>query len=414
MTLSTMKNSPYYLTFSTTINEWFRILNDLVETLDLMTQVQRQWKYLESIFMDSADIRKQLPSESAQFETINNSWVDIMNKLVKTRRVIDITQDEMLSRLNHMNAVLDKINHSLDQYLEKKRQLFPRFYFLSNDDLLEILGQARDPTEVNKHLRKCFAGIRTLELLAPSKSGNKLYEVLGMLSAEGEEVRFNQPVVVEGEVETWLSEVERAMHETLQKLLYVAITHVQKASHKKSALENWVKSAAGQLLIVSGQIGWTAKCAAALSDLAKNKRSMRRLKSEWHEYLNKLARYVRMDLDQVERLKLCALITIEVHARDVIDRLKAASKNKVGVNSFEWTSQLRFYFDRPQGDFGKCVVRQTNTSFNYGYEYLGADGRLVITPLTDRCYMTLTTALHLSRGGSPQGPAGTGTWRYAC
>ena len=114
-----------------------------------------------------------------------------------------------------------------------------------------------------------------------------------------------------------------------------------------------------------------------------------------------------MDLDAIERLKLCALITIEVHARDVIDRLKVASKNKVTVTSFEWTSQLRFFYDKSLGDFGKCVVRQTNTSFNYGYEYQGNSGRLVITPLTDRCYMTLTTALHLSRGGSPQGPAGT-------
>jgi dynein heavy chain len=55
----------------------------------------------------------------------------------------------LLDTLNEMNTKLEEIQKSLDMYLETKRQIFPRFYFLSNDDLLEILGQSKNPDAVS-------------------------------------------------------------------------------------------------------------------------------------------------------------------------------------------------------------------------------------------------------------------------
>ena len=95
------------------------------------------------------------------------------------------------------------------------------------------------------------------------------------------------------------------------------------------------------------------------------------------------------------------MIVLDVHAKDVVEMLWRSDANT--IDSFEWVSQLRYYLDD-----NNCIVKCIQTTFPYGYEYLGNTLRLVITNLTDKCYMTLMGAINLNLGGAPAGPAGTG------
>ena len=379
-----MNFSPFKKPFEERIQNWEKTLRVTQDVLDEWLACQQSWLYLEPIF-SSDDINRQLPVESKRYQTMDRTWRKIMKSAFENPKVIEICADQRLcEKLKECNLLLEQVQKGLSEYLETKRMGFPRFFFLSDDELLEILSQTKDPTAVQPHLRKCFENIARITF------GGDL-SMSAMTSAEDETVKFSEIIYPRGNVEDWLTEVERVMMASVREFLRLSIE-----AYPELKRPDWVLQWPGQVVIAGTQVYWAKEVEEAITA-----QTMVEYCDKMNADLADLVHLVRGKLTNLERMILSALIVIEVHARDVTLGLR--DEKIESINEFEWISQLRYYWNE-----GGLFIRAVNAEFPYGYEYLGNSGRLVITPLTDRCYLTLTGALHLNFGGAPAGPAGTG------
>ncbi|KAG2451278.1 hypothetical protein HYH02_003884 [Chlamydomonas schloesseri] len=398
-----MRASPYIKPLEVQATKWEAMLTTLQDMLDNWLTCQATWQYLEPIF-SSPDILKQMPEEGDKFQVVDASWRELMETTAEAPACTKVAEerDKLLS-LQEANRLLEEIQKGLAAYLELKRLAFPRFFFLSNDEMLEILSETKDPTRVQPHLKKCFEGIDKLRFEGPHA------EITGMVSCEGELVPLKtriKPADAHGSVEKWLVQVEAGMVESVQESCRRGVL-----SYPASERSKWVLEWPGQVVLVVTAIFWTRQVVAAIS--SPEKTALKDCAEHNTAQLGEIVSLVRGELSKLNRATLSALVVMDVHARDVVVAL-AAEKGVAGdPNHFSWLSQLRMYWEakdasQAEADEGTIMVRMMNAEVEYGYEYLGNSMRLVVTPLTDRCYRTLISAIHLNLGGAPEGPAGTG------
>ncbi|KAH9636656.1 hypothetical protein HF086_003474 [Spodoptera exigua] len=345
-----------------------RASEELVETLeDNQNQVQNMMssKFLGFFEEEVTSWQKKLGTADA---VIALWFEEMLRDIGTTPNVIEATNKPHLQEcLEELMEALNKCEKALNNYLETKRLAYPRFYFVSSADLLDILSNGNNPPAVCRHLPKLYDNLAKLVFASPSSK-----QAIEIISKENEEhVPFKAPCCdCTGKVETWLNRVTDCMRLTLRDILAHSVK-----SYEEKPRDEWVFDWPAQPALVGTQIWWTTETNQAFEKLE----------------------------EVGDRQKIMTICTIDVHSRDVVAKLIVAKVDS--SNAFHWQSQLRHRWDNA---LGHCFANICDAQFMYDYEYLGNTPRLVITPLTDRCYITLTQSLHLVMGSAPAGPAGTG------
>lgn len=316
----TMQFSPFKFFMLEEIEDWNKTLLYVSDCIDEWMKCQGQWMYLQPIF-DSPDIVRQLPSENKKFKSVDRNWKSCINGTIEEPNTLKAcTREGLLETFQDCNSKLDLVQRGLRDYLESKRAVFARFYFLSNDELLEILSQTKEVENVRPHLRKVFENLVDVTF-KPDKT------IVEMFSGEKEKIVFVGAVdPKEKGVEFWMGELEVMMFTTVRHVLKYSIDNYLDIKRTE-----WCLKHPGQCVLNGSQIYWTSEVEDAMKN-GKLPDYLRSLESQLLETVE----LVRGKMSKLQSITMGALITIDVHAKDVI---KTLVRDKITeVTAFEWIS----------------------------------------------------------------------------
>ena len=389
--LQSIKGSSYYDAFGDRAVVWERKLTDLDEILHNLNVAQRKWVSLEP-YQEQMKLKQNQTggfNYREVFKRIDDDFRLIMGDAHRDNRVVAILRiGSVKSMLNSMLERLERCQKSLNDFLEEKRSGFPRFYFIGDEDLLQILGQASKPVVIQTHLKKLFAGIHSVNF------DNEGKNIKTMNSLQGEVVQLKNAIRISSEVEAWMNDLSKEMKNTLRLLLVDCVNYSRKEDGSLDPLKY-----PSQILCLAESVIFAEKCEAAIKGGSLEK-YLKLLENQLDSYNS--VEFEAESESKVLELKLKALILDTIHHITIVKQLQQSKVRS--VDHWLWQKQLRFYLDKN----GQCKIRMVDAEFEYTYEYQGNASKLVHTELTDKCYLTLTQGMKMGLGGNPYGPAGTG------
>ena len=415
MMVQTIAGNKHMSYYETEVNKWLRGLSSINECVRLLSEVQKTWSFLINLFIYSQEVKKELPSETEHFKKIHSVVQQLLAEGKRTSNIfefsnMDFNERDVIAALESILVDLAQCQKGLNDFIASKRKVFPRFYFLTMEELLDVLANGNNPEllfQEKNYMNKVVQAANKL-IFADSSADERPF-IRKMTSNVGTEtLEFCRQIQLVGKVENYLGDVLDLIRETLNRkvpdVLEGYCKDFEGEQRKRFIDENY-----SQLNILTNNIRWVSEVEQRFLDLQNgDSEAIKVYYQSSHERLTEMIKFVQSPLDSPNgdkalRTKLMVLITVDTHNRDIVDVLIKDNVRK--AEEMQWQSQLKFYWDTDKND---CFIKVADALMWYKYEYLGNGSRLVITPLTDRIYVTATQALHLKMGCAPAGPAGTG------
>ncbi|CAR27637.1 ZYRO0D03168p [Zygosaccharomyces rouxii] len=388
--LQSMKNSIHYKYFETECLDLEEKLTVLSNLLTEWMEVQFFWIDLFGVIGKNKEMQNLLSLESSKFQGLTADFKSLLTRIFSLNNAIDAVHvPEAMIILKRILESLKMIKSSLNDFLEQQRKLFPKFYFLGNDDLLKFIGAGEDLGKLVGFMPKMYGTIAGFDF--------KGTIIEGIYSSEGEHVQLIRKINVSSiRCDEWLSKLDNEMKLTIAESVSTCLSSLKNGVQFSELLDSYIF----QTLLLSWQIFWTGAINESFNK-ANFPQVITSIERETAELIAELERRSK----PIEKKKLRSLLIECLHFMDVTHRLNKTSLQKARLI---WFNTQKFFYDHNRDPLERISISLADRVDLYGFAYIGIPERLVYTPTLQKGYIALSEALHQKYGGCFFGPAGTG------
>nr|KAG5709415.1 hypothetical protein BaRGS_029264 [Batillaria attramentaria] len=400
ISVDAMLQSPYVGDIKTEAEEWSNALREIEELTDLWVIAQKKWLYLLKIF-ERPEMYRKLSQQAYKFEALHNKFKDWMRVVSNDSKVLSVVNrrrgekgyrllqgDNLRSLFLSLIQQQEEILKDLEGYLDRHRAQFPRLYFLSNTDLVDMVGISRNPQGLVPFVRKCFPGVNSLTFTLPPGIGglnsaldvalnsDKL-QVVSVHGAHKEELALYTQLDAQPLASTWLRSLDSILKNTMTIVLQACVQARMDEGTRQPILileelaragvqsregvaelaeqihhkyRHWLLHFPAQCVQVAECILWERSMVRTLEKTDADEMEMLRsnVSAKVDQYVDVLREAsVNTAIEQEVRQRLScllsSLINQNIHHRDVMDVL--LKEGALLDTSFDWLRVLKFRMD---------------------------------------------------------------------
>eukprot|EP00960_Hanusia_phi_P073138 767948-Hanusia_phi.AAC.10 len=389
--------SSAYVSFNQYLQE---AIHSLLDKLGFVERFSEQWQIVTAKWQSLEGIysKFKLNDDVDDYNSVSSEWKNYLSSFYLDFTSMHPGRQKIAIELQNFIHKFEKFEKVLEALLNDRRKIHPMLYFISDKDLIKLLTLDEHVQNLSVYVNMLSEGIHTLSVRSGS---DQSVQVSGVISKAGEVLAFPEALPLSKEHDVNISNIIEHARKIVENRIYN--TYVECQHRDKLAI---FRSSCMQEMLHVVTIGFTEQVSQALERCEKLELSadvLGKLKSKLQAEHQQTVDFSKNELSEIERKKHSCLFIAEFAHIEIMEKL--VQENTSSKNSFEWQSQKRMYMN-----FETC--RSYGEIFDlkkeYAHEFLGTLERVVVTPMTQRCQISMANAASLLQIGALIGPRGIG------